>query len=112
MKEDGLGKIFIRHFVMAIPWGLIFLFVIIIAAAGIRQPVKESIRYAVRTSIHEGRAAAFDYYTVTTVKKNIKESIEFIAKTAKNEIKALLNDPQVKQDIKEALEYRGEKLRK
>ncbi len=112
MKEDGLGKIFIRHFVMAIPWGLIFLFVIIIAAAGIRQQLKEGIQYAVSTSIHEGRAAAFDCYTVTAVKKNIKESIEFIAKTAKNEIKGLLNDPQVKQDIKEALEYSGKKLGK
>lgn len=112
MKEDGLGKIFIRHFVMAIPWGLIFLFVLIIAVAGIKQPVKEGIQYAVRTSIHEGRAVAFDYRTVDAVKKNIKESIEFIAKIAKNEVKGLLNDPQVKQDIKEALEYSGEKFRK
>ena len=112
MKENGLGKIFIRHFVMAIPWGLIFLFVLIIAAAGAKQQLKEGIQYAVKTSIQEGRAVAFDSCTVITVKKNIKESIEFIAKTAKNEIKALLNDPQVKQDIKEALEYSGEKLRK
>jgi len=112
MKEDGLGKIFIRHFVMAIPWGLIFLFVLIIAAAGIKQQVREGIQYAVRTSIHEGRDLAFDYCTVTAVKKNIKESVEFIAKTGGNEIKNLLSDPQVKQDIKEVLEYSGEKLRK
>lgn len=112
MKEDGLGKLFIRHFVMAIPWGLIFLFVIIIAAAGIRQQVKEGIQYAVRTSIHEGKAVAFDYRTITAVKQNIKEGLEFVAKTGGNEIKNLLSDPQVKQDIKEAFEYSGEKFRK
>lgn len=111
MKDDGLGKIFIRHFVMAIPWGLIFILVLIIAAAGIKRPVKELVQYVVSTSIHESRAIAFDYRTVTAVKQNVKESIEFIAKTAHNEMKRLLNDPQVKQDVKEALEYSGEKLR-
>jgi len=112
MKDDGLGKIFIRHLVMAIPWGLIFLLVLIIAAAGIKQQVKEGVQYAVKASIQESAALAFDCRTVTAVKKNVKESIEFIAKTARDEVKRLLNDPQVKQDIKEALEYSGEKLKK
>lgn len=112
MKEDELGKIFIRHFVMAIPWGLIFLLVLIIAAAGIKQQVKEGIQYAVKTSIQESANLAFDYRTVTAVKQNVKETIEFIAKTTRDEVKRLLNDPQVKQDIKEALEYGGEKFRK
>ena len=112
MKEDGLGKIFIRHFVMAIPWGSIFLLVLIIAAAGIKQQVKEGVQYAVKTSIQESAALAFNYRTVTAVKQNVKESVEFIAKTARDEVKRLLNDPQVKQDIKEALEYSGEKFRK
>lgn len=112
MKDDGLGKIFTRHFVMAIPWGLIFLLVLIIAAAGIKQSVKESIQYAIKASVQESIALAFNYGTVTAVKKNVKESIEFIAKTARDEVKRLLNDPQVKQDIKEALEYSGERFRK
>ncbi len=112
MKEDGLGKIFIRHFVMAIPWGLIFLFVLIIATAGIKQQVKEGVQYAVRASIHETANFVLDYQVLAKVKQNIKESLEFVSKTGANEIKGLLNDPQVKQDIKEALEYSGEKLRK
>ena len=49
---------------------------------------------------------------IVPVKKNIKESIEFVAKTARNEIAVLLNNSQVKQDIKEAVEYTGEKLHK
>jgi len=112
MKEDGLGRIFIRHLVMAIPWGLIFLFVLFVAAAGIKQQVKKGVQYAVKTSIQESADLAFNYGTVTAVKQNVKESIEFIAKTARDEVKSLLNDPQVKQDIKEALEYSGKKLRK
>jgi hypothetical protein len=34
-----------------------------------------------------------------------------VAKTAGKEIRALLQDPQVKQDLKEALESGGEKTR-
>lgn len=112
MKKEGLGSIFIRHLVMAISWGLIFLFVLIIATAGIKQQVKEGIQYAVRTSIYESASLVVNYRTVTAVKQNVKESIEFIAKTASDEVKRLLNDPQVKQDIKEALEYSGEKFRR
>ena len=112
MKEDGLGKIFIRHFVMAIPWGLIFLFVLIIAAAGIKQQVKKGVQYAVRASIHETADFVLADQVFTRVKQNIKEGLEFVAKTGGNEIKNLLSDPQVKQDIKEALEYSGKKLGK
>jgi hypothetical protein len=63
-------------------------------------------------SINEATALAFDCRTVVAVKKNVKEGLEFVAKTARKEVKGFLNDPQVKQDIKEALEYSGEKFRK
>ncbi len=112
MKEDNFGRLFLRQLVMAVPWGVIFLIVLFIAVAGIKQQVKEGVQYAVNTSIQECADLAFNYGTVTAVKKNVKESIEFITKTTKNEIKELLNDPQVKQDIKEALEYSGEKFKK
>ena len=112
MKEDSFGRLFLRQLVMAVPWGIIFLIVLFIAVAGMKQQVKEGIQYAVKTSIQESRALAFNYRTVTAVKQNVKESIEFIAKTARNEVKRLLNDPEIKQDIKEALEYSGEKFRK
>ncbi len=112
MKEDTFGRLFLRQLVMAIPWGLIFLLVLFIAAAGIKQQVKEGVQYAIVESINESAALAFDNRTVIAVKKNVKEGIEFVAKTARKEVKGFLNDPQVKQDIKEALEYSGEKFRK
>ena len=85
MKEDGLGRLFLRQLVMAIPWGIIFLLVLLIAAVGIKQQIKESIQYTARTCLYETAALAFDYRIVTTVKRNVKEGIEFLAKTARNE---------------------------
>ena len=79
MKEDGLGRLFIRHLVMAVPWGIMLLVVFFIAEIGIKQQVKEGI--------------------------------EFAGITARQEIRSILNDPQVKQDLKEALEYAGQKLK-
>ena len=111
MKENGLGGMFVRHLVMAIPWGIVFLVVLLIASLGLKQQIKEGIQYTVRTSIYEADNYAFQYNLVVPVKKNIKEGIEFVAKTARNEIKRLLQDPEVKQDLKEALGYGGQKLR-
>jgi hypothetical protein len=111
MKEYGMGGMFVRHLVMAIPWGLVFLVVFFITSLGLKQQIKEGIQYAVKTGIYEAGNFAFQYNMVVPVKKNIKEGIEFVAKTARNEIKTLLRDPVVKQDLKEALEYGGQKLR-
>jgi len=110
MKENDLGGLFVRHLVMAIPWGIIFLVVMFMVSLGIKQQIKEGIQYAIRTGIHESTSFAYNYQLVAPVKKNVKEGIEFVAKTAGKEIKAFLQDPQVKQDIKEALEYSGKKL--
>jgi len=112
MKDNGLGDLFLRHLVMAIPWSIILLLVLFISAIGIKQQIKEGIQYAIKTSIHETASFAYDFNVVIPVKKNVKEGIEFVAKTAKNEIKSLLKDPEIKQDIKEALEYSGEKFSK
>ena len=109
MKEDGLGSLFLRQLVMAIPWGIIFLLVLFIAAAAMKQQIKESIQYGARTAVYE--TAGLSYQMIGPVKQNIKKGVEFVAKTARNEIKTLLNDPQIKQDLKEALEYGGEKLK-
>ncbi len=111
MKENGLGGIFIRHLVMAVPWGIILLVVFFILAMGIKQQIKEGVEYAIKTTIHETASVAQSFNVVVPVKQNIKEGFEFAAKTVKKEIKDFLNDPQVKQDIKEALEYSSEKFR-
>jgi len=112
MKDNSLGNLFLRHLVMAIPWSIILLLVLFISAVGVKQQIKEGIQYAVKTSIQETVHFAYSYNVVVPVKKNVKEGIEFVAKTAKNEIKSLLKDPEIKQDIKEALEYSGEKFSK
>jgi len=126
MKENGLGNLFVRHLVMAVPWGIMMLIVLFIAAIGVKQQVKEGIEYAIRSSVNEAADIAFQYSVVVPVKQNIKEGVEFVAKaaskelregfefaakTARKEIKSLLADPEVKQDLKEALEYGGEKFK-
>ena len=112
MQEKGWGELFLRHLIMALPWGLVFLVVFFIAALGVKQQVKEGIQYAIMTSINETAKFAYNYNVVVPVKKNVKEGIEFMAKTARNEVKALLADPGIKQDLKEALEYSGKKFKR
>lgn len=103
MKENGLGGLFLKHLVIAIPWSIVLVVVFFIVSLGIKQQIKEGIQYAIRSSIQEVGTFAFQYQLVVPIKKNIKEGVEFVGKTASKEIKALLQDPQVKQDLKAAL---------
>jgi hypothetical protein len=107
MKEGGLGRLFLEHLVMAIPWGVIFLLVFFIAMLGIKQEVKEGIDFGVKSAISETARFAFGGHLAGYVKKNINEVIEFAAKTAKDELKDLAHDPQVKKDLKELIEHSG-----
>ena len=111
MKEDGLGRVFLRHLVMSIPWAITFLVVLFVAGAGVKQEVKEGIQYAIRTGVYETANFAHGYNTIVPVKKNVKEGIEFVTKTVGKEVKNLLSDPEFKQDLKEALEFAGNKLK-
>ena len=74
-----------------------------------KQQIKEGMQYGARTAVYETLGLGFQM--IGPVKQNLKKGVEFVAKTAKNEIKDLLNDPQIKQDLKEALEFGGEKLK-
>ena len=104
MKENSLGQLFVRNLVMAIPWGIIFLIVFLIASIGIKQQIKESIQFATRMGIYETSSLALSYPVFTRLKQNVKEGAEFAAKTVRQELKVLLNDPQVKENLKEILE--------
>ncbi len=112
MKENSLGQLFVRNLVMAIPWGIIFLIVFLIASIGIKQQIKEGIQFAMRMGIYETSSLALSYPVFTRLKQNIKESAEFAAKTVKNELKNLLHDPVVKKDLKEIFEYSAERQKK
>ena len=103
MKENGLGQVFIKNLVMAIPWGIIFLIVLLIVSIGIKQQIKESMQFAMRMAITETSKVVLDYPVFTRIKQNAKEGIEFNAKAFSHELKGLLNDPQVKEDLKEVL---------
>jgi len=101
MKEDSLAQVFIKNLVMAIPWGIIFLIVLLIVSLGVKQQIKESMQFATRMAISETSRVVLDYPVFSRIKQNTKESIEFNAKTFSHELKSLLNDPQVRENLKE-----------
>ena len=104
MNEDSLAKLFIKNLVMAIPWGIIFLVVFLIVSIGIKQQIKEGIQFASKVAIYETSNMVLDYPVFSRIKQNAKESFEFAAKTWRNELKAILNDPQDRGNLKEIFE--------
>ncbi|MDY6972823.1 MAG: hypothetical protein SV775_10890 [Thermodesulfobacteriota bacterium] len=85
---------------------------ILIASVCVKQEIKEGIQYGARCAVFEAASLTFNPEVVTSAKQNLKEGIEFVAKTGKEGMKDLINDPQIKQDLKEALEFSGDKFRK
>ena len=105
MKENGLGNIFVRHLVMAVPWGIISILVFFVAIAIIKEPIKESIHYGVQTALYESVNFVQTQGTIAPVKNNIKKGIAFAARVAKCGIKKTLNDPEIKQQVKNGMRY-------
>jgi hypothetical protein len=103
MKENSLAQLFVKNLVMAIPWGIIFLVVFLIVAIGVKQQIKESVQFAAKMAITETSNSVLSYPVFSRIKQNTKESIEFSAKAFAQELKELLNDPKVKEDLKEIL---------
>jgi len=103
MKENSLGQLFVKNLVMAIPWGIIFLVVLLVVSIGLKQQIKESMQFAMRMAITETSRVALDYPVFSRIKQNAKESMEFSAKAFSHELKSLLNDPQVRENLKEVL---------
>jgi len=104
MKENSLAQLFVKNLVMAIPWGIIFLVVFLIVSIGVKQQIKESMQFAARMAITEMSSSVLAYPVLTRIKQNTKESIEFSVKALAQELKEVVNDPQVKEDLKEILE--------
>ncbi|MBW1716365.1 MAG: hypothetical protein JRJ77_11185 [Deltaproteobacteria bacterium] len=107
MKEGDLGRVFLEHLVMAVPWGIVFLVAFFVAMLGIKQEVKEGIEFGVSSAISETARFAFSGHLAGPIKKHINEVVEFAAKTAKTQLKDLVHDAQVKMDLKELIEHNG-----
>ncbi len=109
MKEKSYGQLFAKNLVMALPWGIIFLVVFSIASASIMQQIKESLKVTANTAISETGNFVKDSPRFTPIKHEIKKAVKFATKTAKDELMDLLNDPELKKNLKEIFEYIIEK---
>lgn len=109
MKEKSYGQLFAKNLVMALPWGIIFLVVFSIASASIKQQIKESLKLTTKTAISEAGNFVKDSPGFTPIKLEIRKAVKFTAKTAKDELMDLLNDPELKKNLKEIFEYIIEK---
>ena len=105
MKGETLGGLFLRHLVMSVPWTLAALVAFVVCTVGVKQQIKEGIQFGVRMALYETVRVAYRFPGVATVKDDIREEIEFAAQTAGREVRALLSDPTVREQIREAVGF-------
>ena len=109
MEREGMGRLFLRQLVTAIPWGIIFLLVFFIAAAAMKQQIKEGIQFTVQEAVHEGFGAGL--HLAVPLREEARRGIVFTAGAASAEIRRLLGDPAVKRNLAEILAGSGKYAR-
>lgn len=110
-ENNGTWNVFVREFARAIPWGIVILIVLFISIGFFGQTLRSSVEFAQKNAVITTTGLMANPVIAETVKRNIKEGIEYTLKVTKRETRNLLNDPQLKQDVKEALEFAGKQLK-
>ncbi|HDI78313.1 MAG TPA: hypothetical protein ENF54_01590 [Desulfobacteraceae bacterium] len=96
MERESIGRIFLRHLAMAIPWGIVFLVIFGIATLTIKQNIKEGIEYTSNTLASKA---------IRVIYENKMMNKEIYGKTDLREtVKTLLKDPRIREEIEDLLE--------
>lgn len=82
MEQESLGTIMLREMARAIPWGVMLLIVFLVAGVFLKQEVKESVEYSLKTVIQESKQALLSPEVFIAVKQNAKEAIQYATKEA------------------------------
>ena len=109
--NNKMGSIFLKELVRAIPWGIVILIVLFISIGFLGRTLKNSIEFAQGGAVITATGLIANPEITELIKQNIKEGIEYSLAVTKREVKSILKDPQLKQDVKEALEYAGKQLK-
>jgi hypothetical protein len=80
MGEKTYGQMLIEGFVRAIPWAIVFSITIVVTANMLAPKVKGAIQYTITASMD----AVLDEQVFPKVKQNVKEAIEYTAKSMNN----------------------------
>ena len=76
VENDGLGRVFLRELMRAIPWGAVLMIFLLIFMAIIKQDVKEAIDFTAKRARIEAKGLISD----PEVKQDIKEAVEYTRK--------------------------------
>jgi hypothetical protein len=104
-KEFSLGRVFVQEAVKAATWGLIFLVVMGMFITSIKQDIKEGIAFGVDRFARQVFILATHPALEARTKALVKKGIDYTAKRASEEARALLEavpgDPGEKKQNKE-----------
>ena len=110
-RDNGTKSVFIREFARAVPWGIVVIITVLICFSFIGYSGKKMIDYAQGNAANTIRQIVTDPVLVEGIKRNIREGVEYTLTRTKAGVRDILADPELKQDVKEALEYTGKNIR-
>ena len=76
VENEGLGRVFLRELMRAIPWGVVLMIFLLIFMAFVKQDIKEAIDFTAQRATIEIK----DFISDPEVKQDLKEAVEYTRK--------------------------------
>lgn len=76
VENEGLGRVFLKELMRAIPWSVVLMIFLLIFMALIKQDIKEAVDFTAK----KVRIEAKGFISDPEVKQDIKEAVEYTSK--------------------------------
>ncbi|HEU18848.1 MAG TPA: hypothetical protein ENO00_05605 [Deltaproteobacteria bacterium] len=104
-KNDSVSTVFMREVARATPWGLMIIIVVLICLGFVNYTGKKLITYAHSNAAQTIRQVMTDPDIAREVEKNVTQCIDYTFGSAAAEFRKTLQDPELKQNLKDAVAY-------
>ena len=84
-ENEGLGRVFLRELMRAIPWGVVLMIFLLIFMAFVKQDIKEAVDFTAQRARIEIKGFISD----PEVKQDLKEAVEYTRKQFEHKAEAL-----------------------
>lgn len=98
-------SLFARELVRALPWGIVFLIVLLVFLIGVKRNFVTIADFALQSSAQQVKSMMLDPHIVGGLKNTVKNGVSYGLMTGKDTLFRTVADPYFKDEVKKAIDY-------
>jgi len=104
-SQTSYISLFARELIRALPWGIVFMIVLLIFMIGVKRNFMAMADYALQRSTQQVKSMMLDPRIVAGVKNSVKNGVDYGLMTGKETLFRTVADPYFKDEVKKAIDY-------